>query len=200
MWFIVLLAGFSLYALHSLPRSRRPIPEEIDLDSVRNAMMEKHGWTRERSNAARAEYIRFLTLLQMKPGFMLIPWLDEEGRDDLDQFWHQHILDTAKYEADCKALFGGIVHHNPHVSRGSADESDAIQKTRRLYARTFESGPFGASLDKTDLSGCGACATVEPGHSAGHGGDGSHGGHGCGGHGGHSCGGHGCGGHGCGGH
>ncbi len=180
------------------------IPEELELNSVRDALIEKQGWSLERAEAARAEYVRFLTLLQRRPGFMLIPWRNEEGQDDLDQFWHQHILDTAKYAADCNALFGRMIHHNPHVVRGSGDEKDATEKTQRLYARTFGSGSYGRPINSALLTGCGACAAVDL-VGASHGGhghaDGSHGPGGDGGHGsdgGHSCGGHGCGGHGCG--
>lgn len=180
----------------------QPIPEEINLDSVRDALMEKQGWTRERAEAARTEYVRFLTLLQRKPGFMLVPWPNEEGKDDLDQFWHQHILDTAKYAADCQTLFGRMIHHNPHVVRGSDAEASAVRKTQRLYALTFGSGPYGKPADAAFVAGCSSCATVEiqsPSHG-GHGCGGDHGGHGCGGHScGHGCGGHGCG-SGCGGH
>ncbi len=193
-------------ALFSAGReSIRPIkpPEDIDLTSVRNAMVEKHGWSLDRAWEAQAEYVRFLTLLQKKPNFMLVPWLDPQGRDDLDQFWHQHILDTAKYAADCQALFGKMIHHNPHLARGSAEESEAVTKTQRLYARTFQSGPYGAEADAVVLSGCSACGSdSSDSHSShsGHDGDSGSGhsdggGHGCGGHGcGHGCG-SGCGGH-----
>jgi hypothetical protein len=200
--FILSIVGFILYsALKSsftnlttpLSITPRIIPEEIELNSVRDALMEKQGWFLERAEAARTEYIRFLTLLQKKPGFMLIPWLNKEGQDDLDQFWHQHILDTAKYAADCEALFGRMIHHNPHLVRGSEAEGDAKAKTQRLYARTFSSGSYGRPVDSADLTGCGACGSSDSGGSSdGHSGDS---GHGCGGHG---CGGHGCGGHGCG--
>jgi hypothetical protein len=173
------------------------IPEELDLDSVRDALIEKQGWPLERAEAARTEYVRFLTLLQTKPGFMLTPWRNENGQDDLDQFWHQHILDTAKYASDCNLLFGRMIHHNPHVVRGSGDESDAIDKTHRLYARTFGKKNDGSVADAAFLSSCGACGTVDSHSSSGgghgHGGDGGHGADG-----GHGCGGHGCGGHGCG--
>ena len=181
------------------------IPEELDLNSVRDSLREKQGWSLERAEAARAEYIRFLTLLQMKPGFMLVPWPNEEGKDDLDQFWHQHILDTSKYAKDCSLLFGRMIHHNPHVVRGSGQEKDAVEKTQRLYERTFDSGTYGRPTNAALVTGCAACATVDS-SSSGHGGHGSgHGDHGSGdgGHGGHSCGGHSCGhgcGHGCGGH
>jgi hypothetical protein len=186
--------------------NQRKKPSTLDLRSVRDAMIEKHGWTGERADAAQLEYVRFLTLLQKKPGFMLVPWLDSNGRDDLDQFWHQHILDTGKYAADCKALVGHMIHHDPHVLKGSREEKDAVEKTRRLYTRTFSSGTYGSKADPADFSGCSASATVITGshshsHSSHshHGGDGSHSSHSCGGSHGHSCGGHGCGGHGCGG-
>jgi hypothetical protein len=197
--FILFIVGFFLYSAVKTSvaaEDRRMIPEELELNSVRDALMEKRGWSLERAEAARAEYVRFLTLLQLKPGFMLIPWPNTEGQDDLDQFWHQHILDTAKYAADCNALFGRMIHHNPHVLRGSGDETEATEKTQRLYARTFGSGSYGRPVDSAYLAGCGACATVDSSSSDGGHGHGGDGGHGCGGHG---CGGHGCG-HGCGGH
>lgn len=194
---ILLLVGFILIpsvlrAAFSAKRGSK-IPEELELNSVRDALIEKQGWPLERAEAARAEYVRFLTLLQRRPRFMLIPWRNEEGQDDLDQFWHQHILDTAKYAADCKALFGRLIHHNPHVVRGSGDERDAAEKTQRLYARTFGSGSYGRPVNSADLTGCAACGTFDTPCS-------SHGGHGHGGDGGHGCGGHSCGGHSCGGH
>src|SRR5580692_4375170 len=140
--FIVGLILFSAVRTSFSAKTDSMIPEELELNSVRDALIEKQGWSLERAEAARAEYVRFLTLLQRKPGFMLIPWRNEEGQDDLDQFWHQHILDTAKYAADCNALFGRMIHHNPHVVRGYGDETAAAQKTQRLYARTFGSGSY----------------------------------------------------------
>jgi hypothetical protein len=195
--FIIIIVFVGLILLQSQSYSSRKALSNIDLRSVRDAMMEKYGWTFERAEAAQTEYVRFLTLLQKKPDFMLVPWLDSHGRDDLDQFWHQHILDTAKYAADCQGLLGKMIHHNPHVVRGSVQEDESVTKTRRLYVRTFQTGAYGAAADPVDFSGCSACGTVTAdSHSshAGHGDGGSDGGHG------HSCGGgHGCG-HGCGGH
>jgi hypothetical protein len=195
--FILLIVGFTLFCARKASFSAKTdsmIPEELELNSVRDALIEKQGWSLERAEAARAEYVRFLTLLQRKPGFTLIPWRNKEGQDDLDQFWHQHILDTAKYAADCNALFGRMIHHNPHLVRGSGDETDAVEKTQRLYARTFGSKNDGGEVDAALLSSCGACGTVDSYSSS----DGGHGHGGHGGDGGHGCGGHGCGGHGCG--
>jgi hypothetical protein len=198
---VLLVLGLIIFSIVNASTSVKPdsTPEALDLESVRDSLMEKQGWTMERADAARAEYVRFLTLLRMKPGFMLVPWPNVDGQDDLDQFWHQHILDTAKYASDCNRLFGRMIHHNPHVVLGSGQETDAVAKTQRLYARTFGSGSYGSPVDAVWLTSCGACAAVDTASSA----DGSHG-HGSadgghGGDGGHGCGGHGCG-HGCGGH
>lgn len=200
---IVVLGLVVLAFVLAQSAANRTDPLMLDLRSVRDAMIEKHKWSAERADAAESEYVRFLTLLKMKPGFMLVPWNDAEGRDDLDQFWHQHILDTAKYAADCKAVFGRMIHHNPHLLRGSELEQDAVDKTRRLYTRSFQSGPFGTEAKSEDSWSCAACATITDGSaespSGHHDGSGGHdGGHSGGSDGGHGCGGHGCG-HGCGG-
>jgi hypothetical protein len=198
--FLLALIGIFIFQATKGSLSTKSVdsPNVLDLSSVREAVMEKQGWSRERADAAQVEYLRFLTLLQMQPGFMLVPWTTPDGKDDLDQFWHQHILDTAKYSADCERLFGRMIHHNPHVVRGSGQETDAVEKTQRLYARTFGSGSYGRPVESSFLTGCGACATADSLSST----DGGHShsshsdsGHSCGGH---SCG-HGCG-HGCGGH
>ncbi len=193
LFFVVIVGLIVVYSNKiSLSAKSDAIAEQVNLDSVRDALIEKKGWNLERAEAAREEYVRFLTLLQMKPGFMLVPWPNAEGQDDLDQFWHQHILDTAKYAVDCDLLFGRMIHHNPHVVRGSGEESDAVEKTQRLYARTFGSGSYGRPVDEMFLTGCGACAAVDAhSHSSNDGGHGDSS---------HSCGGHSCGGHGCGGH
>jgi hypothetical protein len=161
---VLFLAGVVL--LLSRSSGAKTGPSHLKLTSVRAAMLEKPGWTLERAERAQREYVR----------------------DDLDQFWHQHILDTLKYATDCNALFGRMIHHNPHLQRGSEQDNDAVAKTRRLYTRTFRSGRFGSDADPADFSGCSACGAETSGQDTSpsdHGGhSGSDGGHG------HSCGGH----------
>jgi hypothetical protein len=191
---MIILVVFFAITLSQLERNALN-PSALDLTSVRDAMVEKHGWSIDRADSAQVEYVHFLTLLQMKPGFMLVPWTDAEGRDDLDQFWHQHILDTSKYAADCKALFGRMIHHNPHVQRGSELEKESVEKTRRLHSRRFDSGYYGSAADSSSCAACAAFNADSGSYSSHAGHDGGSGGHDSGGHG---CGGHGCG-HGCGG-
>jgi len=205
MWFMfVVVAMVVVLVIITSLFPDRGNPSRLDLSSVSKAMVSRHKWSKERAEAARDEYIRFLTLLQKNPQTTIVPWLDKDGRDDLDQFWHQHILDTVKYHADCKLLFGKYIHHNPHLTRGSVVEKAAATKTEKLYVRTFRSGTYGSAPNPDYLSSCAtvvtdsSCDSHSHSHSdsSGHGDGGSHGGHSCSSH---SCGGHSCG-HGCGGH
>ena len=53
------------------------------------------------------EYRRFLTLAVEGDGRTTTP------SRTIDQFWHQHILDTKKYYEDMKAVFGHMMHPEP---------------------------------------------------------------------------------------
>ena len=175
---------------------------ELDLKSVRQKFAFKKGfWWRLRKSAPRveSEYRQFLYLIATNPGKTVVPW-----SHDLDDFWHEHILNTAKYAIDCNTINGGFIHHNPHLPEGSPTHTQASDDTREMYKLAFgESARKGRKRTAGDI-GCGSSMTVvfcsgssssAHSHSGGHHGGGGHG-HGCGGHGG----GHGCGGHGCGGH
>jgi len=179
----------------------------LDLKSVRNKFAFKKGWWwRTRNDALRveAEYRRFLYLIISNVGQTVVPW-----SRDLDDFWHEHILDTAKYDRDCAAIFGRFIHHNPHLPEGSPAHTKSSAATRQMYKKAFkDSASKGRRRTHSDI-GCGSdmpvvfCdSTTHAGHHGCHDAGGHHGGsHGCGSHSsGHGCGGHGCGGHGCGGH
>jgi hypothetical protein len=191
----------------------------VDLSSVRNKFAFKKGfWWRLRHDALRVEceYRQFLYLIVCNPGQTVVPW-----SHDLDDFWHEHILNTEKYAQDCNAVLGGFIHHNPHLPEGSPPHAKAFAATRQMYKSTFKEAARDRRRRVSAGAGCAADMPVvfcEGGASAGHHGGGHHnvghqggghhggghdagghhgGGHGCGGHGGgHGCGGHGCGGHG----
>jgi hypothetical protein len=182
----------------------------LELKSVRKKFEFKKGWwwrTRHDAALVEREYRQFLYLIIANPGQTVVPW-----SHDLDDFWHQHILDTAKYAQDCNTLMGGFIHHNPHLPEGSPPHSKAFAETREMYKTAFSEGVKKRNRTTADV-GCGTQMQVvfcesrtSAGHhhSAGSHHSGGHDGHGCGGHSGHGCGGHGgghgCSGHGCGGH
>lgn len=74
----------------------------LDLRDVRTRVYLETKWPTSRLDAAEQGYRDFLAQdAQAEPS------------QDVDKFWHHHILDTAKYAQDCKDLFGFFLHHRP---------------------------------------------------------------------------------------
>lgn len=69
-------------------------------------------------------------------GYQLIP------NGDIDRFWHEHILDTRRYVADCTELFGGFLHHYPYFGmRGEVDNQAWVSVSEisaSLWLRLFD--------------------------------------------------------------
>lgn len=220
LWIGAMVAVIVVVAV--LKSRRRPIPymrreiARLDLGAVRTKAMKRHGWSEGLASTLESEYRDFLVLIAENGG-VISPWSDA-----LDLFWHEHILDTARYARDCKRIFGRVIQHDPHIEKNPYRHASTINRTvalreaqlaarsKRQAAAASGAGGAATSSDGFDLVtwGCssdsGHSSHGSHGHSCGasHGGD-HGGGHSCGGHGdaggGHSCGGHSCGGHGCGG-
>jgi hypothetical protein len=94
-----------------------------------------YGWTPEYADRMELAYKRYLTLHAKYPDQMLAP------DQDVDRFWHLHILDTRKYAADCEAVFGYFLHHFPYFGLRGEEDAKALQSafemTQSLYAQEF---------------------------------------------------------------
>jgi hypothetical protein len=44
---------------------------------------------------------------------------------DVDEVWHAHILFARKYAADCEALCGCFIHHQPNSEAAKRDATNA---------------------------------------------------------------------------
>ncbi|HEY7296713.1 MAG TPA: glycine-rich domain-containing protein-like [Xanthobacteraceae bacterium] len=174
---------------------KREKVDALNLSAVAESAAERHGWSSDRVRSAEAEYRKFLYLLMLCPKQTLTPWCD-----DLDLFWHEHILHTEQYAADCQRLFRRFIHHDPSISKRPIGEIDAKLRTAWAYYRTFgrQAATDGSSWRVPTVASLAAIDNLIPvgarrflnrsGPSCGGGGS-------CGGHGGGSgCGGHGCGG------
>lgn len=110
---------------------------ELDLVPVKVKLMHEsgEGWTPEQADAVELEYRRFLYLM------MKFPHEQTSPGHDVDIFWHYHILDTAKYAADCQRAFGYFVHHYPYLGMGGDSPLKELQaageRMRQLYEQTF---------------------------------------------------------------
>jgi uncharacterized membrane protein YgcG len=163
----------------------------LDLDSVRLKVIEHLGWSSEKTTQVELEYRRFLYALARKqPEYAISPPTPE-----VDEFWHQHILNTRRYREDCEKVFGHYMDHTPGLN--SEEQSKADARRRQVYSEydidfmDFDSGD-GCSehASKTEASGAThhshSSHAVEGGqHSGGHEGAGHDGGSEDGGGGGH---------------
>jgi hypothetical protein len=82
-----------------------------------------------------ALYRRFLKLCVLYPGARIVP------TRQLDHVWHTHMLDTAKYRADCDHVFGYFMDHFPYAGlRGEDDRRawrDDFTQTCHLFRKHF---------------------------------------------------------------
>ena len=139
--------------------------QALDLESVKMRIMDPklgEGWTRAYADSIEVAYKNYLT--------MLVKYQDDAEdillAEDVDEFWHTHILQTIKYTDDCGAVFGKYLHHTPHVGEVTAAvverRNEQAEKTRRLYENEFgsEQGSdmawLGIPVDQTNAAMSGA--------------------------------------------
>ncbi|MBI4195953.1 MAG: hypothetical protein HY526_12840 [Betaproteobacteria bacterium] len=114
--------------------------QALDLEPVKLRIMDPElgeGWTREYADSIETAYRHYLAMLVKYP---------DDAEDillskDVDEFWHTHILQTTKYAADCRNVFGNFLHHDPHIGERTPvhleHRAALAEKTRRLYEREF---------------------------------------------------------------
>ena len=111
----------------------------LDLSSVREKVIEKIGWSSSQAENIELEYRRFLYALARKGRDEIISPPSQE----VDEFWHQHILDTRAYLQDCNTIFGHYMHHTPRLEPEEQAKADALR--RKVYAQhNIDSTRFGS--------------------------------------------------------
>ena len=112
--------------------------ESIDLGSILYTLTKRPDWTLwniDKAKAVEILYRHFLTLVVAYPDKNIVP------TQDIDTFWHTHILDTEKYMDDCEKSFGYYIHHFPYFGlRGKEDEqmaADSFSETSELFKKHF---------------------------------------------------------------
>ena len=126
----------------------------LDLSFVRRKVIEKLGWTSEKAEQVELEYKRFLYALARKRQEDLI----SPPTPEVDEFWHQHILDTRKYREDCEMVFGHYIDHTPGLR--PEEQAKADVRRRQVYSKhdidlmSFDSGDGSSAYSSgTDASG-----------------------------------------------
>jgi hypothetical protein len=124
----------------------------VDLSNVIRRLCEPEsvggkGWSTEKAEEAASLYREFLVLCMLHHHEALVP------TKLIDDVWHQHILDTRKYEEDCYAVFGKFLHHSPDYR---PDSSKELRDSRFALTRDLFMKEFGHDL-RSDSALCSAC-------------------------------------------
>lgn len=114
--------------MHPLPRKSkeelRAAIDVLDLGCIKYKLMhpaDGEAWTKEKADRVETLYKRFLFMAVTDPR----PFMPTSEIDDM---WHAHILDTAKYVTDCEATFGFFLHHFPYFGlRGDRDVLNMVR-------------------------------------------------------------------------
>lgn len=163
---MVLAAAFA--SLQENDRARLGIIENLDFSNVKLKLSRPghghDGWTEDQVNAAEKFYKRFLALILLRPGQLRVP------NGVVDEFWHQHMLDSRAYFKDTEAVFGRYLHHNPYFGLGAemgkpddrAHHQECFDDTNKCMMELFDENltaleglfPGMASMGFDCCSGC----------------------------------------------
>lgn len=132
---------------------------ELDLANIRMKLAdpeEGKGYSGDRLDLMEAEYRKFLALHIAYPEADIVPY------GIVDEMWHQHILDTIAYRADCDRILGGFLDHFPYFGMRGEDDAlalaDAYTDTLNRYRDAFGAPPAGSwgvgDASKCDRKNC----------------------------------------------
>jgi len=109
---------------------------ELDFSMIIKKLISEQGWTENEALSCEQLYRNFL-FLKKKYGhkYKLPP------TRDIDEFWHNHILDTKKYIQDCNSIFGKYLHHYPYAGLDGvttySDLKNYLEKLQELHKLEF---------------------------------------------------------------
>ena len=112
---------------------------KIDLSLINKILQYENPtfWTENVLTETEASYRKFLVLNFLYPSETIVV------NKILDDYWHQHILDTEKYADDCQKFFGYFLHHYPYFGiNGEEDKQknrEGFASTQQLWEETFNS-------------------------------------------------------------
>lgn len=152
--------GLGVFA--TVPLEKRVLRvQELDLEPIKFKLVhdsDGESWTVDRVDRVERDYKRFLELVlrNLLSGRLesIVP------SKEVDEFWHAHILDTAKYMGDCEYCFGFYLHHFPYLGLRGAEDAQKLKKhfqsTREYYREVF-----GEQCISEGSSVCTSCGTAD---------------------------------------
>lgn len=90
-------------------------------------------WSQSDATACAILYKEFLFLIKKHWPLQLVP------TREIDEFWHNHILFTKKYHADCLNIFGHYLYHEPARPDENQEKlAHDYLRTKELYHNEFQ--------------------------------------------------------------
>ena len=108
----------------------------IDFTAIIDKLVNQMGWLQSHALETCDLYRKFLILKKKYGHLYNLP-----PSEDIDEFWHMHILDTKAYRKDCDIIFDHYLDHYPYLgideNSNLGDLEIAFQKTQELFALEF---------------------------------------------------------------
>lgn len=108
----------------------------LDFSMIIKKMTKAQGWKQKHAVMAVQQYKRMLFLWKKYGDHENLP-----PSEEIDEVWHNHILDTDKYQEDCQVIFGQYLRHYPYFGMdnksNTQDLNKAFERTRSLYREEF---------------------------------------------------------------
>ena len=110
--------------------------DAIDFTNVIDRIVTTKKWKKEDVLKIETLYKNFLFLYKKYPDKTFPP------SEEIDEFWHNHILNTEQYIKDCDHIFGKYLHHDPNIvvdgkRANNADMQKQFEVTQALYCKEF---------------------------------------------------------------
>jgi len=121
--------------------------KELDLTNVVATVQTEFGLSDADAERAESLYRQYLTLCHKYPNIKVVP------PKLADKVWHEHITNTRKYAADCDALFGMFIHHQP----GRPNAESEFEQTKELYQKEFNIDLEAYGIEASEFVGAGPC-------------------------------------------
>ena len=108
----------------------------IDFSNIINKLVNHLGWLKQDALEVCEMYRNFLFLNKKYGNTVSLP-----PSEDIDEFWHQHILDTYYYQRDCQAIFGIYFEHYPYFGidgkTNFGDLEKSFEQMLKIYLQEF---------------------------------------------------------------
>ncbi|MCT7985838.1 hypothetical protein NG796_21415 [Laspinema sp. A4] len=127
---------------------------KYDLTVIRERFLNDHPELSERVDDIELLYRKYMYLCSIntqKNSLLGVP------SDEVDEFWHCHIIHTRSYQNFCQHISGHFIHHNPHSNSVTYEQKrTAKQNFLDLFTRHFQE-----SYSLLGIPKCGPNCTVD---------------------------------------